>query len=133
MCCKWYSDDTLTAQIPSDLFSRNLVLANLRGTFSISGISVDSNDNTTANLDSYGISPTKVDSSLVTRAKHTQITNVSFLFGGCKTAKGTVPELWGWLDKLSSKYRIQPFYQMSKALITNSASIPAEWALGMND
>ena len=133
MCCKWYSDDTLPAQIPSDLFSRNSALANIRGVFSISSISVDSNDNTTASLYTYGRNPMKIDSSLITRAKHTQITNVCYLFGGCKTTKGTVPELWSWLNKLSSKYRTQPFYKMSKALITNSASIPEEWALGMND
>ena len=55
------------------------------------------------------------------------------MFGGCKTTQGTVPELWNWLNKLSLKYRTQPFYQMSKALITNSAGIPAEWSIGMND
>ena len=133
MCCKWYSDATLPAQVPTDLFSRNGALGNLRGTFSISSLSVDSSDNVTASLYTYGRNPIKIDSTLVTRAKHANVSNVSYMFGGCKTTQGTVPELWNWLNKLSLKYRTQPFYQMSKALITNSAGIPAEWSIGMND
>lgn len=133
MCCRWYSDATLPAQVPTDLFSRNGALGNLRGTFSISSLSVDSSDNVTASLYTYGKNPIKIDSTLVTRAKHANVSNVSYMFGGCKTTQGTVPELWNWLNKLFLKYRTQPFYQMSKALITNSAGIPAEWSIGMND
>mgnify|MGYP003186956801 CR=1 FL=1 len=133
MCCRWYSDATLPAQIPSDLFSRNSALGNLRGTFSVSSISVDSTDGSSASLYTYGRNPAKIDSGLVTRDKHSNIVNVSYIFGGCKTTQGTVPEFWNWLNKLSLKYRTQPFYQMSKASITNSANMLAEWSIGMND
>lgn len=129
--CRWLSGTSLPNQIPADLFSRNAGLSNVRGTFAISNISVDSSDNTTSSIDAYGEAPKKLDGNLITRTKHPNISNVSYIFGGCTVTTGTVPEFWNWLNKLSSKYRAQPFYRMSKANITNSASIQADWAVGM--
>lgn len=133
MCCRWYSDSSLPNQVPNDLFTRNSALGNIRGAFSISSVSVGSDDSSTASLYTYGRNLAKIDSSIINRQRHPNITNTSFFLGGCKTTAGTVPEFWNWLNKLSLKYRTQPFYQMSKTLVTNSGSIPQEWAIGMND
>lgn len=132
-CARWYSSATDPAQIPSDLFSRNSALANIRGTFAICSVGVDGNDNASGSIYTYGRNPAKIESTLVTRERHKNITNVSYFLGGCKTTAGTVPEFWNWLNKLSLKYRTQPYYMMSKALITNSSGMPADWSIGMND
>ena len=46
---------------------------------------------------------------------------------------GSVPEFWTWLNNLTNTNKQNVFAYMSKSLITNSGSIPEQWATNMRD
>jgi len=63
----------------------------------------------------------------------TKIKNVTGLFYGDTSTTGSVPEFWTWLNNLTNTNKQNVFAYMSKSLITNSSSIPEQWATNMRD
>ena len=80
-----------------------------------------------------GQGPKKIGSNLFTQAKHKTLTNVTGLFYGNTSTTGSVPEFWTWLNNLTNTNKQNVFAYMSKSLITNSGSIPEQWATNMRD
>lgn len=80
-----------------------------------------------------GQGPKKIGSNLFTQARHKTLTNVTGLLYGQSNTTGSVPEFWTWLNTLTNTNKQNVFAFMKKSNITNSASIPAQWATNMTD
>lgn len=110
-------------QIPTELFKRNANLQNisyfLASDSSSSGWS--------------GRSPKRIESGLFSSSKHKNIKTCSGLFYLATQTTGSVPELWTWLNNLTSSNKTNTFYGMKKSNITNSVNIPELWANGMTE
>lgn len=55
------------------------------------------------------------------------------LFYNAVSTVGSVPEFWNWLNTLDAASRANVFYAMKKSNLSNSESIPTDWANGMTD
>lgn len=75
----------------------------------------------------------KINSTLFNVDKHKRLTNVTGLFYNAVSTVGSVPEFWNWLNTLGASNRANVFYKMKKSNISNSESIPTDWANGMTD
>lgn len=117
--CLFSGTVSTEAQVPASLFTRNTSLSNLLRTFA----------SFTDEANYAGRSP-KIVSQWFTN-RHTAITNVSYILSNAINSSGTVPAFWDWLS-LTSANRTTPFYGMSKANLTNGASIPSTYDGGMN-
>ena len=78
-------------------------------------------------------SPKKINSTLFNADKHKRLTNVTGLFYNAVSTVGSVPEFWNWLNTLGASSRANVFYAMKKSNLSNSESIPTNWANGMTD
>ena len=110
-------------QVDGNLFSKNVNLRNISYAFA-SGQSIG---------DLLGRSPKKIDSTLFNANKHKKLNNVTGLFYNAISTVGSVPEFWNWLNALGSASRANTFYAMKKSNLSNSESIPTDWANGMID
>lgn len=142
--------------IPSTLLSKNLALTDISylfydATFQGSADDVQQLSDTTFQYNyilqniSYALAstsstggwmgqgPKKIGSNLFTQSKHKNLTNVTGLFYGDTSTTGSVPEFWTWLNNLTNTNKQNVFAYMSKSLITNSSSIPEQWATNMRD
>ena len=142
--------------IPSTLLSKNLALTDISylfydATFQGSADDVQQLSDTTFQYNyilqniSYALAstsstggwmgqgPKKIGSNLFTQSKHKNLTYVTGLFYGDTSTTGSVPEFWTWLNNLTNTNKQNVFAYMSKSLITNSSSIPEQWATNMRD
>lgn len=110
-------------QIDDNIFAKNVNLRNISYAFASGQSQGDWSDR----------SPKKIGSTLFNANKHKQLTNVTGLFYNAVSTVGSVPEFWNWLNTLSASNRANVFYKMKKSNISNSASIPTNWASGMID
>lgn len=142
--------------IPSTLLSKNLALTDISylfydATFQGSADDVQQLSDTTFQYNyilqniSYALAstnstggwmgqgPKKIGSNLFTQSKHKNLTKITGLFYGDTSTTGSVPEFWTWLNNLTNTNKQNVFAYMSKSLITNSGSIPEQWATNMRD
>ena len=117
------STSAMGQQVDGNLFNKNVNLRNISYAFA-SGQSVG---------DWLDRSPKKINSTLFNVDKHKRLTNVTGLFYNAVSTVGSVPEFWNWLNALGATSRANVFYAMKKSNISNSASIPTNWANGMTD
>lgn len=123
LSAKFESTSAMRQQVDGNLFSKNVNLRNISYAFA-------SGQNTG---DWSGRSPKKIDSTLFNVNKHKQLNNVTGLFYNAVSTVGSVPEFWNWLNALGAASRANTFYAMKKSNISNSKSIPTNWANGMTD
>ena len=123
LSARFESTSAMRQQVDGNLFSKNVNLRNISYAFA-SGQSAG---------DWSGISPKKIDSTLFNVNKHKQLNNVTGLFYNAVSTVGSVPEFWNWLNALNAASRANVFYAMKKSNLSNSESIPTDWANGMTD
>ena len=123
LSAKFESTSVMRQQVDGNLFSKNVNLRNISYAFA-SGKSTG---------DWVGRSPKKIDSTLFNVNKHKQLNNVTGLFYNAVSTVGSVPEFWNWLNALDVASRANTFYGMKKSNLSNSESIPTNWANGMTD
>lgn len=121
LAAQFESTASQAQQIDDNTFSKNVNLKNISYAFA-SGRSTS---------EFTGRSPKKIGSSLFNVNKHKQLNNVSGLFYNATSTTGSVPELWNWLNSLSSVNRANVFYAMRKANLTNGNNVPSGWDTGM--
>ena len=123
LSAQFESTSAMRQQVDGNLFSKNVNLRNISYAFA-SGQSTG---------DWSGRSPKKIDSTLFNVNKHKQLNNVTGLFYNAVSTVGSVPEFWNWLNALGAASRANVFYAMKKSNLSNSESIPTDWANGMTD
>lgn len=123
LSAQFESTSAMRQQVDGNLFSKNVNLRNISYAFA-SGQSTG---------DWLGRSPKKIDSTLFNVNKHKQLNNVTGLFYNAVSTVGSVPEFWNWLNALGAASRTNTFYAMKKSNLSNSKSIPTNWANGMTD
>lgn len=123
LSAQFKSTSAMRQQVDGNLFNKNVNLRDISYAFA-------SGENSGDWLDR---SPKKINSTLFNADKHKRLTNVTGLFHNAVSTVGSVPEFWNWLNTLSASNRADVFYKMKKSNISNSASIPADWANGMED
>ena len=123
LSAQFESTSEMGQQVDGNLFNKNVNLRNISYAFASGQIVGDWSDR----------SPKKINSTLFNVDKHKRLTNVTGLFYNAISTVGSVPEFWNWLNTLSASNRANVFYKMKKSNISNSASIPTDWANGMTD
>ena len=123
LSAQFESTSEMGQQVDGNLFNKNVNLKNISYAFA-SGKTI---------TDWLGRSPKKINSTLFNVNKHKKLTNVTGLFYNAGSTVGSVPEFWNWLNTLNASNRANVFYKMKKSNISNSASIPTNWANGMTD
>lgn len=123
--------------VPGSLFKNNPSLLSAIGTFSRAAISGIDQNTHTAITDgvsvSSGVGIKDVDGvSLLNPSYNPNLKYVSAFLAGCSDYTGTVPEFWKFKN-MDSKVDYNTFSKLSKAKVTNSDDIPAEWASKMTD
>lgn len=123
LAAQFESTASQAQQIDDNTFAKNVNLKNISYAFASAQNRVDWTDR----------SPKKIGSTLFNANKHKQLTNVTGVFYNATSTTGSVPEFWNWLNTLSASNRANVFYKMKKSNISNSESIPTDWANGMTD
>ena len=123
LAAQFESTSEMGQQVDGNLFNKNVNLRNISYAFASGQTVGDWSDR----------SPKKINSTLFNVDKHKRLTNVTGLFYNAVSTVGSVPEFWNWLNTLSAFNRANVFYKMKKSNISNSASIPTDWANGMTD
>jgi hypothetical protein len=123
LAAQFESTSEMGQQVDGNLFNKNVNLRNISYAFASGQTVGDCSDR----------SPKKINSTLFNVDKHKRLTNVTGLFYNAVSTVGSVPEFWNWLNTLSASNRANVFYKMKKSNISNSASIPTDWANGMTD
>ena len=123
LAAQFESTSAMRQQVDGNLFNKNVNLRNISYAFASGQTVGDWSDR----------SPKKINSTLFNVDKHKRLTNVTGLFYNAVSTVGSVPEFWNWLNTLGASNRANVFYKMKKSNISNSASIPTDWANGMTD